>query len=454
MRSPLLFQEECMTTDVMMWNKDAETMPPDPLAQLQLKRLREQVARVSQKVPFYAKRLQDAGVSADTIQSLDDLARIPFTTKSDLRDNYPFGLLTVPLTDIVRIHASSGTTGKPVVGPYTRNDMALWGEVMARTLSAGGVTRDDIVHNAYGYGLFTGGLGFALGAQTIGAAEVPLSGGLTKRQLMLMEDFGATVLCCTPSYALVIGEEAEADQIDVQQRMKLRVGFFGAEPWTDAMREEIEGRLRLEAYDIYGLTEVIGPGVAVECPYHDGMHINEDHFLAEVIDPDTGERLPIGSVGELVFTTLTREGAPVLRYRTRDRVRLWDEPCKCGRTFARMSKVLGRTDDMLKIKGVNVFPTQIEEALLKVAGLAPQYLIFVDRPKDQLDQLEIWVEATPDLWGHGEFRVKEVERKANEAVYQMLGIHATVVVTEPKKLERSLGKAVRVMDKRQVRPGQ
>jgi len=435
----------------LMWNRAAETMPRDALERLQVQRLREVVGRVAQAVPFYAKRLGEGNVRAEDIQSLDDLARIPLTTKHDLRDNYPFGMVAVPIDDIVRIHASSGTTGKPVVGPYTRNDMTLWAEVMARTLASGGVTRKDIVHNAYGYGLFTGGLGFSLGAETIGAAIVPASSGLTKRQLMLLEDFGATVLCCTPSYALVIAEEAQAEQIDVRRRMKMRVGFFGAEPWTEAMREEIEGRLGLEAYDVYGLTEVIGPGVAVECPYHDGMHINEDHFLAEMIDPESGERLPMGSVGELVFTTLTREAAPVLRYRTRDRVRLWTEPCRCGRTLARMSKVLGRTDDMLKVKGVNVFPTQIEEALLRVGGLAPQYLIMVDRPKDQLDQLEVWVEATAELWVQGEYQVKAVEHRANAELHQVLGIHTRVVVQEPKKLERSLGKAVRVMDRRALK---
>ncbi len=434
-----------------MWNKAAETMPRDQLENLQVQRLRETVARAVQKVPFYARRLKDAGISADDIQSLHDLARIPFTLKTDLRDNYPFGLLAVPPSEVVRIHASSGTTGKPVVGPYTRGDLALWGEVMARTLAAGGVTRGDVVHNAYGYGLFTGGLGIAIGSETIGAATVPVSSGLTKRQLMLMEDFGATVLCCTPSYALVIAEEAETDHIDVRKRMKLRVGFFGAEPWTEEMRKEIEVRLGLEAYDIYGLTEIIGPGVAVECSQHDGMHISEDHFLAEIINPETGERLPMGSVGELVFTTLTREAQPVLRYRTRDRVRLWAEPCACGRTFARMSKVLGRTDDMLIIKGVNVFPTQIEAALLKVDGLAPQYLILVDRPKDQLDQLEVWAEASADLWSQGEYRVKETEQKANAEMYQMLGFHSLVKVVEPKKIERSLGKAVRVMDKRNMK---
>jgi len=434
-----------------MWNRVAETMPRDELERLQVQRLRDLVARTAHNVPFYRRRLREAGVCAEDIQSLDDLTRIPFTTKHDLRDNYPFAMVAVPFDEVVRIHASSGTTGKPVVGPYTRADLALWAEVMARTLSAGGVTHRDIVHNAYGYGLFTGGLGFNLGAEAVGAAIVPVSSGLTKRQLLLMEDFGATVLCCTPSYALVIAEEAQADGIDVRQRMKLRVGFFGAEPWTEGMREEIEGRLGIEAYDIYGLTEVIGPGVAVECPYHDGMHINEDHFLAEIIDPDSGEELPPGSVGELVFTTLTREAAPVLRYRTRDRVRFWTGPCECGRTLARMSKVLGRTDDMLKVRGVNVFPTQIEEALLNVSGLAPQYLIIVDRPNDQLDHLEVWVEATPQLWSQGEYKVKEVERKANEKLYQMLGIHALVLVNEPKKLERSLGKAVRVIDKRNLK---
>ncbi len=437
-----------MAHEILMWNREAETMPREQLEPLQLNRLRELLTRVSQKNAFYGNRLKEADVNAEEIKSLDDLARIPFTLKTDLQDHYPFGMLTVPLDDVVRIHASSGTTGRPVVGPYTRSDMELWAEVMARTLTSGGVVSTDVVHNAYGYGLFTGGLGFGIGAETIGAATVPVSSGLTKRQLLLMEDFGATVLCCTPSYALVIAEEAEAEGIHIRPRMKLRVGFFGAEPWTDAMREEIEGRIGLEAYDIYGLTEVIGPGVAVECPYHHGMHINEDHFFPEVIDPHSGERLPMGSVGELVFTTLTRAAAPVLRYRTRDRVRLWTEPCQCGRTSARMSKVMGRTDDMLIIRGVNVFPTQIEEALLTVDGLAPQYVIYVDRPKDQLDQLEVWVEAQPELWSQGEQRIPHVQQSCNEHLYQTLGIHSTVTVVEPKTIERSLGKAVRVIDRR------
>jgi phenylacetate-CoA ligase len=440
-----------MSPEILMWNRAAETMPREQLEQLQLRRLRELVSRVGQKVPFYAKRLGEAGVSSDQLNSLDELARIPFTLKSDLRDNYPFGMFAVPMDEVVRIHASSGTTGKPVVGSYTRGDMALWGELMARTLAAGGVTARDIVHNAYGYGLFTGGLGFAIGAETIGAATVPASSGLTKRQLLLMEDFGATVLCCTPSYALVIAEEAAAAGINIRRQLKLRVGFFGAEPWTEAMREEIRGSMGLDAYDVYGLTELIGPGVAVDCPYHDGMHINEDHFLAELIDPDTGERLPTGATGELVLTSLTREAAPVLRYRTRDRVRLWVEPCRCGRTCARMSKVLGRTDDMLIIKGVNIFPTQVEAALLKVTGLAPQYVIYVDRPKDKLDQFEVSVEATPELWIQGVTGVSEAQERANREMYEMLGIHAMVMVVEPHKLERSLGKAVRVVDRRTAR---
>ena len=440
-----------MSANSLMWNPAAETMPRAQLEALQLERLRMLLARVSERVPHYARVLQQAGVGPDAIASPGDVERIPFTSKADLRENYPFGMFAVPMSEVVRIHASSGTTGKPVVGPYTRGDLALWGEVMARTLSAGGVTARDIVHNAYGYGLFTGGLGFAIGAETIGAATVPASSGLTKRQLLLLEDFGATVLCCTPSYALVLAEEAAADGIDVRKRMRLRAGFFGAEPWSDAMRAEIEGRTGLEAYDIYGLTELIGPGVAVECGYHDGMHINEDHFLAELIDPASGAPLPMGSEGELVLTSLTREAAPVLRYRTRDRVRMWQEPCRCGRTFARMSKVLGRTDDMLIIRGVNVFPTQIETALLKVQGFAPQYLILVDRTQTALDTLEVWVEASPELWAQGEYTVRAAEQRANREVYEMLGIHASVAVVEPRKLERSLGKAVRVMDKRNVK---
>ncbi len=434
----------------MYWNEEMETMPRDRLEALQLERLQTVVERVYETSSFYRRAFDRKGVQPGDIQSLDDLSKLPFTTKADLRDHYPFGMFTVPMDQIVRIHASSGTTGKLTVVGYTRHDMDVWAEVMARTLRAADVTTEDVVHNAYGYGLFTGGLGFALGSETIGAATVPVSGGFSKRQLMLMEDFGATILCCTPSYALVLAETAEEEGIDMVEQMKLRAGFFGAEPWTEAIRKEIEARMGLEAFDIYGLSEIIGPGVSVECHEHDGLHIFEDHFLPEIIDPDTGERLPYGSEGELVFTTLTKEGMPLIRYRTRDRVRLWADPCPCGRTLVRMSKVLGRTDDMLVIRGVNVFPSQIEQALLKVEGLAPQYLILVDRRADRLDELEIWVEATENVYKRGEFTMQQVQQEATEEVEEALGIHARVRVVEPHKIERSQGKAVRVLDRREL----
>ncbi|MFQ5409719.1 MAG: phenylacetate--CoA ligase family protein, partial [Anaerolineales bacterium] len=353
-----------------IWNPEAETMSRADLTEMQAARLRSLVERAAARVPLYERKLSEAGVTATDINSLDDLQRLPFTDKEDLRDNYPFGMFAVPMESIVRTHASSGTTGKPTVGGYSRADMELWAEVMARTVFCAGVTAADIAHNAYGYGLFTGGLGFHLGFETVGANVIPMSGGLTQRQIRLMEDFGATVLSCTPSYALVLAEEAAAEGIDFKERMKLRVGIFGAEPWSDKMRLEIEAKLGLEAYDIYGLTEIIGPGVAIECEHHNGLHIFEDHFLAEIVDPDTGERLPYGEEGELVFTTLTKEAMPIIRYRTRDRVTLWDDECQCGRTIARMSKVLGRTDDMLIVRGVNVFPQLVERTLLEVDGLA------------------------------------------------------------------------------------
>jgi phenylacetate-CoA ligase len=435
----------------MYWSSDLETMPRDGLRALQLERLQALVERVAATSPHYQKAFAESGVQPGDIQSLDDLSQLPFTTKQDLRDHYPFGMLTVPLEQIVRVHASSGTTGKPTVVGYTRRDLQIWAEVMARTLTAGGVTAQDLVHNAYGHGLFTGGLGFTLGAETVGAATVPVSGGFTRRQLMLMEDFGATVLCCTPSYALVLAETAAGEQIDFRARMKLRAGFFGAEPWTEAMRQEIEARLGLEAFDAYGLSEIIGPGVAVECHAHDGLHIFEDHFLPEVIDPATGERLPDGAEGELVFTTLTKEGMPVIRYRTRDRVRLFSGTCRCGRTLVRMSKVQGRTDDMLIVRGVNVYPSQIEEALLRVSGLAPQYEIQVDRANDSLDELEIWVEATEETHRRGACAIQEAQAQALEQVREMLGITVQVQVVAPYQIERSQGKAVRVLDRRKDR---
>lgn len=429
------------------WNPEIETLDRERLSALQLERLGRLLERLGRDVPYYREHL--TGVSAADIASLDDLERLPFTTKQTLRDHYPFGLLAVARERIVRVHASSGTTGKPSVVAYTRADMNLWAEVMARSLTSGGVTSNDLLHNAYGYGLFTGGLGFGLGAETLGAATVPVSGGNTPRQLMLLEDLGATVLCSTPSYALVLAEAAEQAKIDVRSRFRLRVGFFGAEPWSEAIRAELEARLGLEAFDVYGLSEIIGPGVGVECVEHRGLHIAEDHFLPEIIDPETGKTLPPGAEGELVLTTLTKEGLPLLRYRTSDRVRLIREPCACGRTLARIGKVQGRTDDMLIVRGVNVFPSQIEAALLGVEGLSSQYVILVDRKKDHLDELEIWVEPTMEVARNGDFLLSRLQEQAQIRVDSMLGIHARVRVVKHRELERSQGKAVRVIDRRE-----
>ncbi len=432
-----------------VWNPEYETMPRDQLENLQTQRLRDVTTRASAGMPLYKKKL--AGVSPDDIKSLDDLQRLPFTEKSDLRDNYPFGMFTVPMEKIVRIHASSGTTGKPTVGGYTKADMDVWGEVMARTVTSAGVTDKDIVHNAYGYGLFTGGLGFHLGAERVGATVIPMSGGLTRRQVMLMEDFGATALTCTPSYALVIGEEAAEMGVDFKKRMKVKVGIFGAEPWTEKMRHEIEDKLGVKAYDIYGLTELIGPGVSVECEHHTGMHIQEDHFLAEIIDPTTGERLPYGEEGELVFTTLTKEAMPVIRYRTRDRTILHADKCACGRTTVRMEKVLGRTDDMLIVRGVNVFPQLIEKTLLSIEDIEPHYQIVIDRPKDQLDTLEVWVEASPRLFQPIDTRrLDELQNRVAHELFQALGVSASIKLMGPKSIARSEGKARRVVDKRDL----
>ncbi len=439
-------------TEAPMWNRAAETMPRDELEKLQLQRLRQTLERVYGKVPFYTRAFDERGLKPSDIKSADDLCRLPFTTKQDLRDNYPFGMLTVPLEQVVRVHASSGTTGKPTVGAYTCNDLDVWGEVMARSLTACGVTKHDIIHNAYGYGLFTGGLGFHLGAQTVDATVIPISGGLSKRQVTLMEDFGATVLTCTPSYALVLAETAHEMGIDFRRQMKVRVGIFGAEPWTEEMRQEIQDRMHLEAFDVYGLTEIIGPGVSIECPYHEGLHIFEDHFLAQLIDPDTGEPVPDGGTGELVLTTLTKEAMPMIRYRTRDRVTLTREQCKCGRTMARMSKVKGRTDDMMVVRGVNVFPSQVEEVVLAADGVSPHYLIVLDRPKNELDTLEVWIEATPELWARGQDAVRHSEARIYRDLQETLGLSANVSILRPNSIQRSEGKAKRVIDKRELNP--
>ena len=425
-------------------------MPRAELTILQVQRLRQQVTRAYERVPFYRQALEECGVRPEDIRALEDIERLPLTIKDNFRTTYPYGLFAVPLKEVVRLHASSGTTGKPVVSGYTRADMAMWGEVMARTFAAGGVTADDIFQNFYGYGLFTGGLGAHIGAELIGTTVVPISGGLTRRQVQLMEDFGVTAIGGTPSYTLVVAETAAGEGVDLRSRMKVRVGFFGAEPWTEGMRREIEERFGLEAFDIYGLTEVIGPGVAAECSQHQGLHINEDHFYPEVIDPESGKRLPDGEAGELVFTCLTREALPLLRYRTRDRVALLHNACPCGRTSVRMQRVRGRTDDMLIVRGVNVFPTQIEQVLLSHPGLTSNYQILVDRQRDQLDELEVQVEMDEALHHKGGEAIGALQASVTEDLRQALGLQAHVLIAEPYHLPRSEGKVKRVVDRRQL----
>ena len=438
-----------MAKKYAVWNEEMETMPRKELQKLQLRRMQETVERVHSRVPFYKKLFDEAGVKPADLKSLDDLAKFPFTVKQNLRDNYPFGPFAVPLEEVSQIHATSGTTGKMTVTGYTENDMKVWAEVMARVYAAGGTKKGDVIHNAYGYGLFTGGLGFHIGAHEIGATVVPVSGGLTQRQVTIMQDFGSTVLTCTPSYALVLAEAVEEAGLDPKKDLKLRVGFFGAEPWTDKMREEIEKRLSLEAYDIFGLAEITGPGVSVECPAHNGLHIAEDHFYPEIIDPSSGEPLPYDTPGELVFTTLTREAFPLLRYRTRDRTVLHAEKCDCGRTMVRMGKIMGRTDDMLIIRGVNVFPSQIEDVLLSFAELSPHYIIYVDRPKD-MDVLTVEVEASEKLFNQGGDTLKDMEGKVKKVLAEALFVSCGVNIKEPLGIQRSAGKAVRVVDRREL----
>jgi phenylacetate-CoA ligase len=425
---------------------DVEAAAREEIESLQLERLRAGVDRVSRCVPFYRDRLDNARVTADSIRSLDDLAQFPCTTKSDLRDNYPFGLLAVPMRDVIRVHASSGTTGKPTVVAYTRADVGLWSELMARSYAAAGVTADDIVHNAYGYGLFTGGLGFHYGAERLGATVVPVSGGNTKRQLMLIRDFGSTVLGCTPSYSLLMAEVAEEAGIDLKS-LPLRVGLFGAEPWSEQMRAEIESRLGIVALNVYGLSEVIGPGVSVECTEKQGMHIFEDHFIPEIIDPNTNDRLPDGEIGELVLTCVTKEALPLIRYRTRDRTRLLREKCGCGRTSVRMERVIGRTDDMIIVRGVNVFPSQIETVLLQVGNVEPHYQIVVDRSTAYMDELDVLVEAPAEVYGNPDHSI-QLEKRLSFEVQSALGITCNVKLVGPREIERSEGKAQRVIDKR------
>lgn len=431
-----------------MWNQDAQCMPREQLEQIQLKSLQRTAKLCYEKVPFYHRAFDEKGVKPEDIQSLFDLSSLPFTIKDDLRDNYPFQMFTVPMNEVVRVHASSGTTGKPTVVGYTREDINVWSEVMARALSCGEVTAKDIIQNAYGYGLFTGGLGIHYGAETIGATVIPISGGNTKRQIMLMQDFESTVLTCTPSYALYISEVMEEMGVDPKS-LKLRVGFFGAEPWSGNMRQEIEDRLSIHALDIYGLSEVIGPGVSNECMAKNGLHIFDDHFIPEIIDPATDEPLPHGELGELVFTTVTKTAFPLIRYRTRDISRLLPETCACGRTHIRMERVSGRTDDMLIIRGVNVFPSQVEAALMNIEEVEPHYLLIVDRI-GRLDVLEVQVEVGEQIFSDEIRKLESIRQRIQRELESALGLTATVTLVEPKTIERSEGKAKRVIDKREM----
>lgn len=428
------------------WNPTFECMSREEMTRVQSERLINTVKRIYHNVPFYREKMQKIGLEPGDINSVEDLKKLPFTYKQDLRDNYPYGLFAAPLSEIVRIHASSGTTGKQTVVGYTRKDLDTWSEVMARTFTCAGANKESIIQVAYGYGLFTGGLGAHYGAEKIGASVIPISGGNTKRQIQLMKDFGTTIIACTPSYALYMAEELEEMGIK-KEELKIKAGVFGAEPWTENMRKEIEERLGIMAIDIYGLSEIIGPGVASECCFKCGMHINEDHFIPEIIDPETEEVLPFGSKGELVFTTITKEGLPLIRYRTRDISTLNYEKCECGRTSVRMTKVSGRTDDMLIIRGVNVFPSQIESVLLEISEVAPHYLLIVDRV-DNLDNLEVWVEMNQDMFSDEVKKIEEIERKIRVELDSAIGINAKVKLVEPKSIERSEGKAKRVIDKR------
>lgn len=425
-----------------------ETAPREEIAALQCYRLIRMVRRVYENVPFYRKKLDEMGIQPGDIRTLDDLRRLPFTYKQDLRDNYPYGLFAVPRAQLARIHASSGTTGKQTVVGYTQNDLKIWGEITARALSAAGVTAEDFVHISYGYGLFTGGLGLHEGATTLGASVIPVSTGNTKRQIQIMQDFGSNCLCCTPSYAMHIAETMQQMGVDPSS-LKLRAGIFGAEPWTEAMRRRIEEMMRIKAYDIYGMSELMGPGVAYECSAQDGMHINEDHFIVEVIDPETGEPVPDGEKGELVFTCISKEALPLIRYRTRDISAVTREKCSCGRTFLRMKKPQGRTDDMLIIRGVNVFPSQVESVLLGFDFVTPNYQITVSR-EGALDSVRIDVEMAE---GVAFDTVREVESRARmlrSAIEQVLNIAATVRLVPPGTLERSEGKARHVVDTRNL----
>ncbi|MBI3946540.1 MAG: phenylacetate--CoA ligase [Armatimonadetes bacterium] len=430
----------------MIWNKEAECMPLEGLQELQGQCLRDTVRRCYENVATYREKLDGAGIRPSDIGGVADLKRLPFTTADDLREGYPFGMFAVPMDEVIRIHSSSGTTGKPKVVGYTRKDIATWAELMARTICCGGGSPHDMIQNAYGYGLFTGGLGIHYGAERVGATVIPISGGNTKRQIMIMQDFGSTMLACTPSYAIYLADTALEEGVDIRE-LPLKHAILGAEPWTENMRKEIEAKMGIRATDIYGLSEVIGPGVSSECEAQDGLHVFSDHFIAEIIDPATLQPVPPGTPGELVFTSLTKEAFPILRYRTRDISKLNVDPCPCGRTHPRMGRITGRTDDMLIIRGVNVFPSQIESVLLDIEGTEPHYLIVVDRI-GSLDALEVWVEVSERLFSDEIRQLETLERRIRHEIQSTLGITVTVKLVEPKTIERSEGKARRVVDKR------
>jgi phenylacetate-CoA ligase len=429
-----------------VFQPEFETMDRDALTQLQLARLRTQLARVYVNVPAYRRKLDEAGFRPEQLETLDDLRRVPFTVKDDMRSAYPYGMFAVPLRDIVRVHSSSGTTGQITVVGYTRGDLDRWSDLMARTYACAGATPDDVVQVTYGYGLFTGGLGAHYGSERLGSLTIPISGGNTARQVQVLKDFGVTVLACTPSYALLIAETAEDMGVDVRS-LPLRVGVFGAEPWSEAMRQQIQEKMGILAIDIYGLSEVMGPGVASECVHQNGLHVFEDHFLIEILDPETLEPVEDGQEGEVVFTTLTKEGIPVIRYRTRDISRIIPGNCECGRTFRRMERVTGRTDDMLIIRGVNVYPSQIEQVLMGIAGVAPHYQVVLTR-RGSMDQVEIHVEVSPEISFDEIRRLEALQRSVSSKIASVLAISVKVKLVEPKSIQRSEGKAKRVLDLR------
>lgn len=429
-----------------IWNETMETMDAEQRRDLQSQRLAACVHRLYERVPYYARRMKEAGLEPGDIRTIDDLPRLPFTDKEDMRENYPYGTFAVPIDDIVRIHASSGTTGKQKVVGYTRKDIEIWSECCCRALAATGLTAKDILHIAYGYGLFTGGLGLHYGSEQMGLTTIPVSSGNTRRQIQILVDFGPTALACTPSYALHLADELSTYDVDPSM-LKLRVGIFGAEPWSLGMKQQIEEKLNLRAFDIYGLSETLGPGVSISCEAGDLLHIQSDHFIPEVIDPVTKNVLPEGELGELVFSSVTKEGTPLLRYNTHDLTRLFSGRCSCGRTTIRMEKITGRADDMLIVRGVNVFPTQIESILLRYGEVEPHYMIFVDRIHN-LDRMEVQIEMTPTFFSDSIKDIERTERRLYEDVQSTLGLSVKITLVEPRSLPRSEGKAKRVEDRR------